>query len=214
MGRRAFKLLAKKKKKKKLLARGSSQPPAPGLFAASPHRTTPTRLAPRIPHCVGCPLHPRSPAFTAGSAWRHGARSRCPVATCEVSDRGRRMGRAAAEERGEGGEILRIPTPEAQKSPGEQVTGSSPQTCQRAPPLFTWPALARGPLRAPLGAGPWVPPVHPHREDPAPKPPARGRAAGPQQVLISSQRGGPLCGNLSPGKDLSLLQSEHMFIEQ
>ena len=158
----------------------------------------------------GCPLHPRSPAFTASSAsqrHRARARSRCPVATCEVSDRGRRMGRAAAEERGEGGKILRIPTPEAQESPGEEVTGSSPQTCQRAPPLFTWLALARGPLRAPLGAGQWVPP-------PAPKPPARGRAAGPQQVLISSQRGGPLCGNLSPGKDLSLLQSEHMFIEQ
>ncbi|CAI9155844.1 unnamed protein product [Rangifer tarandus platyrhynchus] len=48
------------------------------------------------------------------------------------------MGRAAAEERGEGGKILRIPTPEAQKSPGEQVTGWSPQTCQRVPPLFTW----------------------------------------------------------------------------
>ena len=67
------------------------------------------------------------------------------------------MGRAAAEERGEGGKILRIPTPEAQESPGEEVTGSSPQTCQRAPPLFTWLALARGPLRAPLGAGQWVP---------------------------------------------------------
>lgn len=71
------------------------------------------------------------------------------------------MGRAAAEERGEGGKILRIPTPEAQESPGEEVTGSSPQTCQRAPPLFTWLALARGPLRAPLGAGQWVPPPPP-----------------------------------------------------
>lgn len=168
-------LLSSWPKKKKNPGQGE-QPASSSRLVCS---TTPTQLAPGIPHRVGCPLHPRSPAFTAGSASRrHGARSRCPVATCEVSDRGRRMGRAAAEERGEGGKILRIPTPEAQKSPREQVTGSSPQTCQRAPPLFTWPALARGPLRAPLGAGPWVPPVHPHQEDPAPKPPARGRAAG------------------------------------
>lgn len=162
-------LLSSWPKEKKLLAGASSQPPAPGLFAVNPHRTTPARLAPGIPHRVGCSLHPRSPAFTAGSASRrHRARSRCPVATCEVSDRGRSMGRAAAEERGEGGKILRIPTPEAQKSPGEKVIGSSPQTCQRAPPLLTRPSLARGPLRAPLGAGPWVPPSTLTRRTPPP----------------------------------------------
>lgn len=146
----------------------------------------------------GCPLHPRSPAFTASSAsqrHRARARSRCPVATCEVSDRGRRMGRAAAEERGEGGKILRIPTPEAQESPGEEVTGSSPQTCQRAPPLFTWLALARGPLRAPLGAGQWVPP-HPRPPSPGgPRPQAsrQGPCSRPAaSVNLQPKRGAPL----------------------
>lgn len=57
-------------------------------------------------------------------------------------------------------------------------------------------------------------PILPPPGGPRPLASHQGRAAGPQQVLISSQRGGPLCGNLSPGKDLSLLQSEHMFIEQ
>lgn len=42
------------------------------------------------------------------------------------------MGRATVQERGEGVRSSAL-IPEAQESPGRQVTGSGPQTCQQAP---------------------------------------------------------------------------------